>query len=767
MDGAQQPVALTMSLDYVFDSPNKVQVNGSTLHPDGRYQSISTETKPQGKSGSPPISVSISAVTTSSAFDASDTRQATPTTVSSSSRGGRASSVNPPPAQEVGDSKWAVPFDYRGPIPKADDPEDVLPLPKISGLPEHVGLGVPAALPTNRQGWRYDGAAPASDHLPESVYKTIEVAPRGVHWSWQDRSSATYLNQDASVITTDKGWRSARSNIGVREGCWYAEVEILEPIDLGPLKMATPGSNTNPMTDGSHVRIGWGRREGSLNAPVGSDGYSYGIRDTGGERVHIARPISYGRPFKAGDTVGLFIKLPHVRKPDPKDPWDPAKIRRNRVPIRYKQNLYFESLEYPCTKEMEFLLTQSKSGNKKLDANGNIIDVEAREDGAGPGPRKKRLAPGEVDKDAIAREKMLATFRELPRLEGSQIAFFINGESQGTAFENIFDFIPLRKQEDDDKKPRKTKNGVVAPVFSEDGVPEIISATASTSTILKSRMNHFDDGLTGYFPLVSVFGGAQARLNPGPHFKYPPPDNIEDVLNASTSDDVHMSSADQPRNWRPLSDRYEEWVKEQWQYDLEDEVRECHRAEKRRVWQREMEAKVLAAQQAYALKRKAAEDAAAANPVPAKKVGRKKKGFDGIEGDEASRDTSQGADSEASASRLAQGSTSLHVSAADAVSEKLLVDQEGMGAAMPYQLPAQPQEAEIADEMSVDAPADGTLLVPPDQSIHGLAQVPGNDHSAQVPHAPARVNSFNSMPSYLLAQATTNGSVDHVESHPR
>ncbi|KDN41151.1 hypothetical protein K437DRAFT_258391 [Tilletiaria anomala UBC 951] len=497
----------------------------------------------------------------------------------------RANGFLTPPIPPIS-SRHKVPPDFRGPVPKVGDPEDFHPVPSVPLLPGSETLGtLPLMFPTNRSGWRYDAAAPASDRLPESVYKTIDILPRGVHWSWQDRSQWCYINSDASIVCADKGFRSARSNIGVREGCWFAEIEVLEPekIDRGPNDISCK------MKDGPHVRVGWGRREAPLNAPVGVDGYSYGFRDTTGDRVSIARPIPYGRPYGAGDVIGIYIKLPPLRKPNPEDPLDPANIRRKRVPIRYKGNLYFESLEYAPTKEMANLMDDSRRGIRKLDANGNISVVQPSDDEVAAA-RKRRLAPGQVDPEAIKREKLLASLRPLPTLEGSEIGFFVNGQSQGVAFQNLFDYRPLRKSEkaDDEKNAKqRNRNNNRTVGLAVDGEDAEITSSASAKALLKSRENHFDDGSTGYFPFVSLFGGARVRINPGPDFKYPPPNDISASLRRALDRDgdppLEAQSVSGTRTWRPLCERYDEWLKEQWQLDLEDEKREAESAAKRRV----------------------------------------------------------------------------------------------------------------------------------------------------------------------------------------
>ena len=56
-----------------------------------------------------------------------------------------------------------------------------------------------------------------------------------------------------------------RASHGVHAGCYYYEVEVLQPEGK----------------DG-HVRIGWSTRQGELQSFVGYDKWSYGYRDVGG-----------------------------------------------------------------------------------------------------------------------------------------------------------------------------------------------------------------------------------------------------------------------------------------------------------------------------------------------------------------------------------------------------------------------------------------------------------------------------------------------------
>ncbi len=138
--------------------------------------------------------------------------------------------------------------------------------------------------------------------------------------------------------------------MSVREGSWYYEVVVERGVGAHGAGKGSAGEMGNP-----HVRVGWGRREASLDAPVGSDGYSYGIRDAGGEKVHLSRPKPYGngRGFAKGDVIGCLITLPPRPQPPSSDPSDLAYIQRKRFAIAFKGQQFFESPEYPVAKEMD------------------------------------------------------------------------------------------------------------------------------------------------------------------------------------------------------------------------------------------------------------------------------------------------------------------------------------------------------------------------------------------------------------------------------
>jgi len=262
----------------------------------------------------------------------------------------------------------------------------------------------------------------------------------------------------------------------------------------------------------AHVRVGWGRREANIDGPVGMDGYGYGIRDVGGEKVHISRPKPYAKVgFKTGDVVGCFIHLPRRRKDE--------LIVRRRVPIRYKGQHYFEMDEYAPQKEMEGLINRE---GKVMEVKEEVKLEEKPKPGKGATTKNAKKTKSK-DKDI----PFGPVVRDLPILEDSRIVFYLNGEPLGTAFEGLYDFSPL---------------------------PSIKLATTTKKShgheVVKEVLQ--DDGTLGYYPMISCFGKGKVSVNFGPDWIKPPED---------------MEA-------RPMSERWDEWREEERLLDERDEEKE-------------------------------------------------------------------------------------------------------------------------------------------------------------------------------------------------
>ncbi|KAH8601681.1 hypothetical protein B0O99DRAFT_562279 [Bisporella sp. PMI_857] len=369
----------------------------------------------------------------------------------------------------------------------------------------------------NKKGFHYTHCI-ADPNFPSTIYyRQSETEPFEARLNFEDTSTHMYLDEGGHHVTTDKGWRMAKANVGVREGRWYWECKITSGI---PRRKSTDGEST-----GGHVRLGWARREATLDAPVGFDAYSYGLRDVAGQKVFMSRPKDFfikGDDIREGDVIGLEINLPsetlhrkvvegHYNKAvdfkdEGNDILEAATIIRDRVPIRFKAHLYFEQIDYQATKELEELMNPSPV----ISSSGGVGASNERPDPSHPYP----------------------SLRTLPH---SNVKIYKNGVEMGTAFEDLLAFLP----------------------------------PASKPTTQVGAREGLDDGMLGYYPAISVFRGGAAQVNLGPKFWFPPEDLETDGADRM---DIEQTQTSKLRRLRPLSERYDEQIVEDIVYDIIDEV---------------------------------------------------------------------------------------------------------------------------------------------------------------------------------------------------
>lgn len=376
--------------------------------------------------------------------------------------------------------------------------------------------------------------------------------------SFEDSDRWMHFDESGTYVTNEKGWRMSRGNVAAREGSLYYEVKIIHGVPAtGPAVPADANGQPQP-----HIRMGWARREAPLDAPVGFDGYSYGITDIRFETMHRSRPGKFlapaaGKPSKSkvaaaaakpkpgaaqqpaapehehvrtGDVLGLLITLPSLtlhRKvvagtynpavdigdgfhggSDDAAAWDgaaagsaPPDVIRDRIPVPYRGNLYFESFEYAAAKPVE---AYAERGPTAAGARA-----------AAPHPNHEE-----------------ACLRSLPH---SAVRVFRNGRPAGTAFENLLAFLP----------------------------------PASVPYPVAGARPGFDDGMVGYFPAVAAFSGGIAQVNFGPHFWFPPPE-----LARPDAGSVHgeRDVAARARSPRAIGERFKEQIAEDIVWDLVDEA---------------------------------------------------------------------------------------------------------------------------------------------------------------------------------------------------
>ncbi|KAF2475161.1 Ash2-trithorax family protein [Lindgomyces ingoldianus] len=467
----------------------------------------------------------------------------------------RGSTPNPKNKQDPASAP--SPMRYSIPEPKYadyDPPKDGLfashePLPIFApdGITE---LRKPIDHAWNKKGYKYTHCVADPYFRHKQFYRQSDSRPYGPRMSHEDSDKSFHFDDSGTVFTTEKGWRMGRGNVVAREGRMYYEVKILKGI---PIEGPPPGGETVP---GPHIRMGWARREAPLDAPVGYDGYSYGITDSRFETIHRSRPNKifkplpkgakskhakarppHGRPMPVelitdqhvheGDVIGLEIQLPSLslhRKvvegiynpavdvgdgfdavASVKDPLNidkPLDIIRDRIPVPYKGNFYFEQLDYTCTKS-----------------------VEAYHD-RGPVP-KINPSPNHED----------VGLRSLPN---SHVKVYKNGKEVGIAFENILAFLP----------------------------------PASAPATQPGARPGYDDGMVGYFPAISAFNGGICQVNFGPDL-WCPPDEM--LIQREKDTEMFGSSTSEPpisegRKLRAIGERFKEQIAEDVVWDIIDEV---------------------------------------------------------------------------------------------------------------------------------------------------------------------------------------------------
>ncbi|KAL9085132.1 MAG: hypothetical protein Q9159_004858 [Coniocarpon cinnabarinum] len=386
------------------------------------------------------------------------------------------------------------------------------PLPWLSREPEPVyapngaEMKKPLDLPENKKNFRYNHCVADPMFKYSRFYRQSEEAPYGPRLNFQDSDRNFHFDPiGGRIITNEKGWRMGRANIVAREGTFYYEVKILKGVPPDGSTGTLPSQANGPLP---HVRMGFSRREAPLDAPVGFDGYSYGLTDIRMEPMHKSRaskfldagddpkPGKKPRPKKGqqsksaygkdagfaaddtartGDVIGLSITLPSiaVQRKVLDGTFNPAvdlaptasiaeqaepapNIVRDRYPVPYRNAMYFESLEYRATKGME-----------------------------GYGDR------GPFGKEEPSTAHTDPSLRTLPE---SSIKVWKNGKRIGTAFRNLMAFLPPASQPANERGVRQG----------------------------------MDDGMVGYLPAVSAFSGAVAEVNFGPDF-WCSPEELEDT----------------------------------------------------------------------------------------------------------------------------------------------------------------------------------------------------------------------------------------------
>jgi len=125
-----------------------------------------------------------------------------------------------------------------------------------------------------------------------SLLMAKEIQYTHIQLSSQDMAQGMSLNEQKTSVTSRKGFRSVRTNLGFTTGTYICEVLV------------------ERLGQSGHARLGFGTKQNELQAPVGFDAFGYGYRDVDGSKVHKAKREKYAEAFKEKDVVGMLLHLP-------------------------------------------------------------------------------------------------------------------------------------------------------------------------------------------------------------------------------------------------------------------------------------------------------------------------------------------------------------------------------------------------------------------------------------------------------------------------
>ncbi|CAL5866659.1 uncharacterized protein PFLUO_LOCUS868 [Penicillium psychrofluorescens] len=363
---------------------------------------------------------------------------------------------------------------------------------------------------TNKNGFRYTYAI-ADPGFPHIKYRQTDVRPYHARFSFEDSPAAISFSQDATAVATNDSWHTARANVCAREGTFYYEARIISGMvkDSG----TTPHNGGPGTAPRGHVRFGFARREADLDVNVGVDCYGYGIRDVNGEVVNRMRCEYFfpkGEAINEGDVIGMLITLPplSIHKKIVEGTFDPAvdgdgsfssstkspgafNLIRDRIPFHWKTDFCWQQSNVFATKHLR-------------DYAFNLKETPT----FGP--------PSPLNSED-------ASLRTLP---GSSITIFKNGVQMGTPFKELYAFLPPAS---------RLANG--------------------TNNLGIGERENADDGMIGYYPAVSCYGGGAAECRfEGPWWVGPPE-------HSETGEPI-----------RAVGERYNEQIVEDVMADIVDEV---------------------------------------------------------------------------------------------------------------------------------------------------------------------------------------------------
>ncbi|OKL62868.1 hypothetical protein UA08_02127 [Talaromyces atroroseus] len=386
---------------------------------------------------------------------------------------------------------------------------------------------------TNKNGFRYSYAI-SDPNFTNVKYRQTDIAPYHARFSFEDSPAAIAFTKDGLAVTTGDAWHSARANVCAREGSYYYEAKVISGIVRDPPSNASDANFSAHSPSRGHVRLGFARREAELDVNVGVDCYGYGIRDVNGEVINRMRCEHFfdkGENIAEGDVIGMLITLPplSLHKKVVEGTYDPSAEKtgapqpptvtnfiRDRVPFHLKSDFCWQQSNIYPSKQLR-------------DYAFNLKETPT----FGP--------PSPFNSED-------SSLRTLP---GSSITIFKNGVKMGTPFKELFAFLPPASR-----------------------------LTNGTNNLGIGERENADDGMIGYFPTVSCYGGGAVECRFEPPWWFGPPPFVsvgddskgDDKTDKVKGEDEEESQSAARVAVKPFGERFNDQIVEDIVADIVDEI---------------------------------------------------------------------------------------------------------------------------------------------------------------------------------------------------
>ncbi|EDO17637.1 hypothetical protein Kpol_1004p9 [Vanderwaltozyma polyspora DSM 70294] len=452
----------------------------------------------------------------------------------------------------------------------------------------------PEDIPLNKRNFIYRPCS-ANPLFTELGYACTEYPFDHPGMNMMDRSDGISLIEGSNNIICVKdslGWRTSRCDVCIKEGSCYWEVEVMKgglpSIDDDSnmtLQRKKELFNTTP-----HLRIGISRREATLESPVGFDSYGYSIRDISLESIHdgkISQVLSSTESLKKGDRMGFLLTLPSFEEqvkqakeytqrridalishsndkksndinggnsneestyykkktkfvPSHNDfikelleDIDFNNVIRDKIPIRYKNQLFFESTDYIKTTKPEYYTLDKREREDYYTLKGSSLGVYLN--GKYLGDAFKDIKP------------FLPPFSELQYNEKFYFGYWKNGE---IIEDNEKDYNENTSSNTNNSNNRNNIN-------NDNGNNNINTNTQKKGLILRNK--YVNNNQLGYYPTISCFNGGTAKI-------------ITEKDECKYFDEI--SKAKQNESIKSLNSLYMEQIAEDIVWDIIDEIEE-------------------------------------------------------------------------------------------------------------------------------------------------------------------------------------------------